>query len=214
MGASGVVAVCERHTRWALDGEGHGSQRAVGSPPYPTLPAPPGVAGMTRRTLRKWRSATAVTTMVSPPAHHTHQQGFRASKADPRQRQELDLADTAGWDAGLEPGPQFLDALVSPNPRSASPLQLLLPATIVCEGVSRTVYYTDTQVRPARDTTPTAPPPKGRGRAGVYSSLFVFDEVAAPLSRSLSPSLSARERGGSSSFSLWLRSHPPVFCAC
>jgi hypothetical protein len=146
VGASGVVAVCERHTRWALDGEGHGSQRAVGSPPYPTLPAPPGVAGMTRRTLRKWRSATAVTTMVSPPAHHTHQQGFRASKADPRQRQELDLADTAGWDAGLEPGPQFLDALVSPNPRSASPLQLLLPATIVCEGVSRTVYYTDTQV--------------------------------------------------------------------
>jgi hypothetical protein len=98
---------------------------------------------------------------------------------------------------------------VSPNPRSASTLQLLLPATIVCEGVSRTVYYTDTQVRPARDTTPTAPPPKGRGRAGVNSSSFVFDEVAAPLSRALSRSLSARERGGSSSLSQWLRSHPP-----
>lgn len=32
---------------------------------------------------------------------------------------------------------------MAPNPRSASPLQLLLPATVVCEGVSRTVLFTD-----------------------------------------------------------------------
>jgi hypothetical protein len=43
----------------------------------------------------------------------------------------------------LEPGTRFLDLLVPPNPRSASPLQLLLPATVICEGVTRNLLYTD-----------------------------------------------------------------------
>jgi hypothetical protein len=53
---------------------------------------------------------------------------------------------------------------VAPKPRSASPLQLLLPATVVCEGVSRTVLFTDASGA-VRCTDGAELPPKELHRA-------------------------------------------------